>query len=369
MRPRYAPKWLLLWLVAVLCLLPATGAHAAAPQYFPETQHSLADPMLAFWQRHGGLPVFGFPISEAFPERNADTGQVYSTQYLERNRFEAHPENGAPYDVLLGRLGVEVLQHQGRDWTTFPKADPATPHFFGETGHAISHEPFWQYFRSRGLEFDGRAGKSLAESIALFGFPVSEPAMETNSSGDNVLTQWFERARFEDHGANGVLLGLLGNESTGERRAEGPFVPIAQPRDPLYDYASRHLLELSNEQRRAKGMADLTYRQDIQDYADQVTRDWTIARQQGGDDGKIFDDAQRYLNSLRPWAGLLVTVANRPIEARCNGVPPDDPLRLAVAPDVADETYRPYPTLTIGVYGPYNGPCGPSISVAYIIGQ
>jgi hypothetical protein len=27
-----------------------------------------------------------------------------------------------------------------------------------------------------------------------------------------VLTQWFERARFEDHGAKGVLLGLLGNE-------------------------------------------------------------------------------------------------------------------------------------------------------------
>jgi hypothetical protein len=63
------------------------------------------------------------------------------------------------------------------------------------------------------LEFDGKAGVSYAESLALFGFPLSEPQMEQNTSGDNVLTQYFERARFEDHGASGVLLGLLGNET------------------------------------------------------------------------------------------------------------------------------------------------------------
>ena len=95
MRPRHGAFSLLLCVVAACCLLSARGVRAAAPQYFPETQHSMADPMLTFWQRHGGLPVFGFPISEAFPERNADTGQTYSTQYLERNRFEAHPENAS----------------------------------------------------------------------------------------------------------------------------------------------------------------------------------------------------------------------------------------------------------------------------------
>jgi len=30
------------------------------------------------------------------------------------------------------------------------------------------------------------------------------------------LTQWFQRARFEDHGAQGLLLGLLGNEVYGQ---------------------------------------------------------------------------------------------------------------------------------------------------------
>ena len=36
---------------------------------------------------------------------------------------------------------------------------------------------------------------------------ISEPTMETNSSGDPMLTQWFERAGLEDHGARGILLG------------------------------------------------------------------------------------------------------------------------------------------------------------------
>ncbi len=51
--------------------------------------------------------------------------------------------------------------------------------------------------------------------------PLSEPQTETNAAGDTVLTQWFERARFEDHGAKGVLLGLLGNET----RAQPSLLP------------------------------------------------------------------------------------------------------------------------------------------------
>jgi hypothetical protein len=103
------------------------------------------------------------------------------------------------------------LKQQGRDWFTFPKAAPSAPHYFAETGHAIAHGPFWQYWSTHGLQ--DLALNPFGRSLALFGMPLSEPAMETNSSGDTVLTQWFERARFEDHGANGVLLGLLGNET------------------------------------------------------------------------------------------------------------------------------------------------------------
>jgi hypothetical protein len=209
-------------------------AQPRQPQWFKETGHVLADPFQSYWERHGGLPVFGYPISEAFGEQHADAEQQgwepsLWTQYFERNRLEAHPDNEAPYDVLLGRLGVEVLEAQHRDWRSFPKANADTPHYFAPTGHAIGHAAFWDYWSSHGLEFDGQAGFSQAESLALWGYPISKPTVETNASGDRVLTQWFERARFEDHDAEGVLLGLLGSELAVDRKDEPAFRPVPEP--------------------------------------------------------------------------------------------------------------------------------------------
>ena len=77
------------------------------------TGHLLAPQFLAYWEQHGGLPVFGYPISEAFFETSPTNGKTYLVQYFERNRFEYHPENSAPYDVLLGLLGVQVLKERG----------------------------------------------------------------------------------------------------------------------------------------------------------------------------------------------------------------------------------------------------------------
>jgi hypothetical protein len=180
---------------------------------FTETGQCISGRIRAFWDQNGGLPVFGFPTTDQHEEQVE--GKSFQVQWFERNRLELHPENARPYDVLLGRLGVDRLQQQGRDWFTFPKADPATPHYYTQTEHAIAPQ-FWDYFRAHGLEFDGRRGTSEAESLALFGQPIAELAMETNASGATVLTQWFERARFESHPENqppfNVLLGLLGNE-------------------------------------------------------------------------------------------------------------------------------------------------------------
>jgi glucose/arabinose dehydrogenase len=204
-------------LFAGVCLLLAALAPPAAAQgdqCFPETGACIAGRFRQYWDGNGGLPVFGFPIGEQATEQG--TEGAFTTQWFERERFEAHPENGAPYDVLLGRLGDEQLRRQGRDWNTFPKGQPQPDcQFFDTTGHTVC-EPFLSYWRDHGLEFDGQAGKSYAESLALFGLPLSEPAMETNSSGFTVLTQWFERARFEYLPNNPdpykVLLGRLGAE-------------------------------------------------------------------------------------------------------------------------------------------------------------
>jgi hypothetical protein len=73
-----------------------------------ETNHTLRGTFLQYWLGNGGLPVFGYPLTEQFSL--SYSGKVYTVQYFERNRFEAHPENTNPrYQVLLGRLGAETL--------------------------------------------------------------------------------------------------------------------------------------------------------------------------------------------------------------------------------------------------------------------
>lgn len=186
-------------------------ASAADVRYFPETSHTLRGAFLNYWQRQGGLAIFGYPTSEEFAEVAPD-GRSYTVQYFERHRFEFHPENQPPYDVLLSRIGDDVLRAQGRDWYSFPRTGERSGCvYFEPTGQAVC-EPFLSYWRSNGLEFDGRAGKSYAESLALFGQPISPPQVEEVQPGVFVIVQWFERARFEDHGSGRVLLGLLGNE-------------------------------------------------------------------------------------------------------------------------------------------------------------
>jgi hypothetical protein len=232
-------------LSALLCLALAASLLLSAPAHaapsgdqrcFAETGYCIAGRIRSFWEQNGGLPVFGFPTGPQHEQQVE--GHVLQVQQFERNRLELHAENRAPYDVLLGRLGDTVLSSDGRSWNDFPRVDHASEgcRYFPETGHSLC-EPFLSYWHSNGLEFDGRAGKSEAESLALFGVPLSEPHVEVLSDGEPHIVQWFERARFERHEQNPVthelmpeeqqvLLGLLGNEER-EHGAE----PTRQPGD------------------------------------------------------------------------------------------------------------------------------------------
>src|SRR5688572_9889135 len=99
-----------LTLLFVLSLLGSPSASAEDEcQAFPETGYSLCGIFLTYWRDNGGLPVFGYPIGPAQQEQNIDNGQFYLTQWLERNRFEHHPENaGTRFEVLLGLLGRDL---------------------------------------------------------------------------------------------------------------------------------------------------------------------------------------------------------------------------------------------------------------------
>ena len=81
--------------------------------YIRETGHSLQGAFLNYWNAHGGVSIFGYPLTEEFQEANPIDGQVYTVQYFERKRFEYHPEaRGTPYEVQLGLLGVQISENR-----------------------------------------------------------------------------------------------------------------------------------------------------------------------------------------------------------------------------------------------------------------
>ncbi len=176
------------------------GAPAPPDQvYFPQTGHFLSHGMLRYWQTFGGLPTFGYPISEEFVEN----GHV--VQYFERARFEWVP--GAwpsHFDILLGRLGSELTASRMSEKPFLPinATSDANCTFYPQTGHRLCFG-FRDYWNAHG-------------GLAIFGYPISEEFTE-----GSYTVQYFERQRLEYHPANGlewrVLGGLLGRQVYDQR--------------------------------------------------------------------------------------------------------------------------------------------------------
>jgi len=76
-------------------------------RYFPETGHVVSFAFLAFYDRNGGLDIFGYPISEPIVENDR------IVQYFQRARMEWHPERPRNERVVLGALGLAYIQRFG----------------------------------------------------------------------------------------------------------------------------------------------------------------------------------------------------------------------------------------------------------------
>jgi 5'-nucleotidase len=177
----------------------------------PGVTACVAPEFRAYWERNGGLSVFGYPL-EASKQEQTPEG-TFTVQYFERQRLELHPQNPDPYKILIGRANDEVLSREGRNWREFPTGDVSGGDGvrFAETGHRVDGA-FLRQWRSQGLDLGDR-GVSYRESLALWGLPLSPVREEQNIDGDTVLTQHFERARMELHTINGrsqILLTRLG---------------------------------------------------------------------------------------------------------------------------------------------------------------
>jgi hypothetical protein len=105
------------------------AAPGSGERFFPETGHGLSGPFYDFWRKHGGVQMFGYPISELLQEVSPADGKPFTVQYFERARFEHHPEEMEPfyrdqankkslrlltlYEVQLGDLGRQVAAAKG----------------------------------------------------------------------------------------------------------------------------------------------------------------------------------------------------------------------------------------------------------------
>ncbi|MEP7187990.1 MAG: VanW family protein [Roseiflexaceae bacterium] len=207
----------LLWPVAPLAAAPALQPPPATGfAFFPETGHNVGLAIKRFYDTHGGIDIFGLPLTEVFEEEGL------KVQYFERARFELHPELPPEFYVsltLLGQHFTEGRSEPGFQWiATNPGGDRT---YFPESGHTLggAFAGFWQ----------GRGG------LAAFGYPISEEFGEINAQDGQFYTvQYFQRARFQYNPDKvgtpyEVQLGQLGRQFLDQRPAAQAATAPAAP--------------------------------------------------------------------------------------------------------------------------------------------
>jgi hypothetical protein len=184
--------------------VPVVQPPLATPEQaraFTETGFTVSQPLLGFWRANGGLPIFGYPISERLTETSAN-GDTIEVQYFERARLEMHPEAQGRADyVRTGPIGLEAPK-TGTPLQQLPEGLVGQQVLFGETNLSVP-DKFYKFWVNSGAKL-------------IFGPPVTGVLTET-VAGTPLVVQYFERARFEYHpeaaGTPGeITLGLLGAE-------------------------------------------------------------------------------------------------------------------------------------------------------------
>ncbi len=211
--------WTRSLLVAVLLVFsgaPAAPARAATEVlYVAATGHYMRGVFRDFWDRNGGLPNFGYPITEEYIDPG--TGRVY--QYYERARFER--ANPASTTVQLGLLGRAFLGSRSFERVQ-PIPNTRQRRYFPETGHSVQYG-FKEIWETRG-------------GLPIFGLPLSEELQEQLADGQVRTVQYFERVRFEYWPnlppGRRVVISDLGRQ-LAPRELMAPLAPNAPPPGPI----------------------------------------------------------------------------------------------------------------------------------------
>lgn len=208
---------LMLTLLGLSFVWTSSGLAQERSQPFPETGKTVTGKFLAYWEKNGGLPQQGFPISDILWENSDTDGKHYAVQYFERAVFEMHPENQPPNDVLLSLLG-NFRYKQKYPSSALNQKPNNTPGslMFKETGKRVGGK-FLEYWQKNG-------------GLPQQGFPISDEFQEKSDlDGKTYTVQYFERAVFEMHPENkppfDVLLSQLGTFRHKQKYASGGSTP------------------------------------------------------------------------------------------------------------------------------------------------
>jgi hypothetical protein len=108
---------------------PVAPSTSAEVLYVAQTHHTLAEPFVSYRRKNGGLPIFGYPQTEAFQDGD------HRVQYTDRALLEVI--HGQVQVVPLGRL-LTARRHFPR-WTR--GFDPRTPVFPYHRPHPVGPIP------------------------------------------------------------------------------------------------------------------------------------------------------------------------------------------------------------------------------------
>lgn len=159
----------------LLTVVGNSSAQGLVERHFDETGHTVRGRFLTFFDKYGGLIIFGYPITEEF----IDPKSGLLVQYFQRARFEWNPNNPERHQVQLGLLGDELKLGQPRlPLSQIPSPTNPACYYFPQTGHSVCNA-FLDYFRANG-------------GLEVFGYPIAEFKVENDR-----IVQSFQRARME----------------------------------------------------------------------------------------------------------------------------------------------------------------------------
>ncbi|MCG8353119.1 MAG: hypothetical protein MI924_35585 [Chloroflexales bacterium] len=194
---------------------PSAGIHTVATPGAPlNTQFAVGARFQDLYNTRGGLNMLGTAISAPMVVNGREI------QWFERARIEHWPKYaGTPYEIQLGRLGVEYTIDRDFPDQVFFVSNPNS-RYFGETSQSVS-ERFLRFWEQNG-------------GLDVLGSAISDEFDERLPDGTTRRVQYFERMRLEyhpDHAgtANEIQVGLLGgalylNESRPDTIPAAPLL-------------------------------------------------------------------------------------------------------------------------------------------------